>query len=286
MRVTRNVILNNQGAGIFCEMGGGPCLIDNNVIGLQTPGNPEIGGNGVYAHDAGGVTVVHNLFCQNARYGIFMKIAGERNYTVYPEDIASFSEPTLGEKPCHCSDIIIQNNVFVENQRGAVNLPYPAEKASNLSCDYNLYSDEGEAGLFAVNDTAGAQQAEILAALPASSSSLNLGKHLLLSFSDWGILMGMDHQSATGKIHNLSWQVLHPGPGAWLTYQIEPTGPVACPVIPKVECDFYGNPMPSSRPTPGPFQMVQQPGPSISGFGRLEKPVLQSTHHWTNHFLW
>lgn len=261
VRVTRNVILNNQGAGIFCEMGGGPCLIDNNVIGLQTPGNPEIGGNGIYAHDAGGVTVVHNLFCQNARYGIFIQIAGERNYTVYPDNMASFTEPALGEKPCHCSNVAIQNNVFVENLRGALNLPYPAEKASNLSCDFNLYSDEGEAGLFAVNDTAGARQAELLAALPAGSPTLNLGKHLLLPFAGWKILMGMDSQSSTCLFYNVSWQVLHPGPGAWLTYHIEPSGLVDCPVIPEVACDFYGNPMPTSQPAPGPFQVVQQPGP-------------------------
>lgn len=265
VRVTRNVILDNQGAGIFCEMGGGPCLIDNNVIGLHSLGNEGIGGNGIYAHDSGGITIVHNFLCLNASYGIHIKIATERNYNVYPADIQSFDQPAIGEKPCYCVDEHIQNNILVENHRGAINLPYAAEKAGNLYCDHNLYRSEN-GPLFAINTTAGASAEAVRDAIQAvcvdqenaQAGYLHAGEQFLIPLTVWQQVMQMDQNSATAEIKNMSWQLLHPGPGPWLTFLIDqvPT----CPAVAGVDQDFYGRPMPTGNVAPGPFQEVSRPG--------------------------
>jgi hypothetical protein len=261
IRVTRNVILENQGAGIFCEMGSGPCLIDNNVIGLHTMGNSEIGGNGLYGHDASGVTAVHNLFCQNANFGVFLKIAVERKHTLYPPDITSFNEEPLGEVPSHCNNHHIANNIFIENHRGAVNLPFPAEKAGNLYCDHNLFCDWGGAGLFAVNATAGASIEDIQKQTGNGVGSIEIGSQLMMSYENWQRVMGMDTSSGMAVINNVYWQMLHPGPGPWLTFQIEMPVVLELPVQPNVDRDFQGGPMPDNLPAPGPFQSVIASGP-------------------------
>jgi hypothetical protein len=298
VRVTRNVILNNQGAGIFCEMGGGPCLIDNNVIGLQTMGNSGIGGNGIYAHDAGGITIAHNFLCQNANFGVFMQIATQRNYAIYPVDIQTFDQKPVAEMPCHCRNQHIQNNIFVENHRGAVNLPYPSEKAGEMFCEHNLFCDWNGAGLFAVNTTAGAKLEDVMAVMKtivisgledARCVPLVFGKHILIPLEAWRNAMNMDQESAIAEINNMHWQMIHPGPGAWLTFHIN--GKYACPALKQVDCDFYGNPIIEEQPAPGPFQMVKHAGAyhfrlwPIAGSTSTE-PILRSdnVHHSFNSF--
>jgi parallel beta-helix repeat protein len=263
IQVTRNVILNNQGAGIFCEMGSGPCLIDNNIIGLHTMGNSEIGGNGLYGHDAAGITAVHNLFCHNASFGVFLKIAVDRSHTLYPPDITSFGEEPLGEVQSHCRNHHIANNIFIENHRGSVNLPFPGEKAGDLYCDHNLYCDWGGAGLFAVNATAGASMDDIRATIMQANGgagSLELGSQIIMSYEDWQRVMGMDTSSGTAVINNVYWQLLHPGPGPWLTFQIEMPSDIRFPVQQGVKMDLFGTPMPADRPTAGPFQQITATG--------------------------
>jgi parallel beta-helix repeat protein len=263
IRVTRNVILNNQGAGIFCEMGSGPCLIDNNVIGLHTMGNSEIGGNGLYGHDAGGITAVHNLFCQNAGFGVYLKIAVERNHTVYPENITTFNELTSGEVPSHCKNIHLANNIFIENHRGALNLPFPGEKASDLYSNHNLFCDWGGAGLFAVNATAGPTIEQVQAAYAAAAGqakALELGSQVLMALQDWQKMMGMDRESAVVATNNVYWQMLHPGPGPWLTFRIEMPPDLQFQVQPGVNQDLYGRMLPDKNPLPGPFQQIGSKG--------------------------
>ena len=80
-------------------------------------------------------------------------------------DIQSFDQQPITEISCHCRNQRIQNNIFVENHRGAINLPYPAEKACEMLCDHNVYCDWDGAGLFAVNTTTGAKPDDIITAL-------------------------------------------------------------------------------------------------------------------------
>lgn len=267
IRVSRNVIINNQGAGIFCELGGGPCLIDNNIIGLNTMGNSEIGGNGIYAHDASGITIAHNFLCQNAGFGVFMKIATDRCFAVYPEDIQSFEQKLITEMPAHCRNQHIQNNIFVENHRGAINLPYPDEKAGEMFCDHNLFCDWNGAGLFAINTTAGAtaeniwnavKAAEDTASAESHCEALTFHKQLLIPLEIWQRVMSMDRKSAIAKINNMNWQIIHPGPGAWITFQID--GQYTGPALKGIQKDFYGNPVSEEQVAIGPFQEVKKAG--------------------------
>lgn len=276
IRVTRNIILNNQGAGIFCEMGGGPCLIDHNIIGLQARCNGEIGGNGIYAHDAGGVTIVHNWLGQNASFGVSMRIAVERNYAVYPPDITSFNQPPSGEAPCHCRNNHIANNIFVDNQRGAVDLPYPAEKAGQNTCERNLYAGNSAASaaaaLFAANTTGGATMEQIIAALqeaaqaeagnplPAGGLFIAAGEQVLLGREAWQALMNTDRESRSAIINNIHWQMIHPGPGPWLTFRLEADSLPACDRVAGAGPDFLGQRLPESFPAPGPFQALRPGG--------------------------
>ncbi len=77
-RVTRNVVIGNTGVGIFVEMGAGPLLVDNNVV-AYTVATQGLAGDGVYAHDASGVTLAHNLLFFNAHFGLWSHVATDRN---------------------------------------------------------------------------------------------------------------------------------------------------------------------------------------------------------------
>ncbi|MEY2429734.1 MAG: hypothetical protein QOJ40_2619, partial [Verrucomicrobiota bacterium] len=65
-RVTRNVTMGNRGAGIFVELGFGPVLVDHNLSAAnRSLGSPYFG-DGIYTHDASGITITHNTFLDNA----------------------------------------------------------------------------------------------------------------------------------------------------------------------------------------------------------------------------
>jgi hypothetical protein len=138
-----------------------------------------------------------------------------------------------------------------------------------MLCDHNVYCDWDGAGLIAVNTTAGAKPDDIITALrsaqiahqeDAPHEPLVMGKHILMYLRDWQILMGIDQASATTAINNMHWQIIHAGPGPWLTFKIGSYGKLACPAIPRVDCDFYGNLMPAEHLAPGPFQAVGYAG--------------------------
>ena len=72
-RITRNLIVRNHGDGVFVELGEGPILIDNNVIADTQLGYlaQDRRGDGLYSHDASGITFVHNLVFGSSRFGAF-----------------------------------------------------------------------------------------------------------------------------------------------------------------------------------------------------------------------
>jgi len=271
VRITRNVILGNRGAGIFCEMGG-TCLIDNNIIGHSIAGNSGIGGNGIYAHDAGGITAVHNLIIQNAKFGVCMTFATKREYNVYPQDITSFDQDPLELLPCNCSNSRLFNNIFVGNNQGAINLPYPSPIAEGNLSDSNLFCGSQGFLAFFANNKSEVSLEHILGALnkaysdagvPEENRSMPLqyGDGFMLTFDQWRILMDMDKNSQVADISNLSWQLLHPGQEPWVAFcGNEALEKVICKKVEGLDVDFLGSMMPEKNAVPGPFQKINKMG--------------------------
>lgn len=285
VRITGNVILENGGyGGVFLEMGGGPCLIDNNVIGLSTTGQQRgHGGNGVYGHDAGGVIVAHNFLVGNANYGVFFRKETDRSHAVYPAGMTTFEEKPIGSARCDVSHIDVLNNIIAGNHRGAVNLPYPGPYAEDNRSDGNLFDDDGTISgleddprritlLFGVNATGGTSAEDILRALEAAREAADVsdtaltqllpsGNGLWLTMPEWTTLMDSDRNSRITGLTNGGWQILHPGPGAYLKFRIkESPSIVSCSPVPGVDRDFYGVPVPADQPMPGPFQALNKAG--------------------------
>lgn len=271
IRITRNVIINNAGSGIFCEMGGGPALIDNNVIGLSA--THMQGGSGIYAHDAGGITIAHNLLLENAGYGVLLIVVSKRNYTVYPPDIKSFDQQRTGSLPCLCSNQRVFNNIFLNNHRGSINLPMEGPNALNNTCDYNVFatgsmkpvdfqvSIAGGTGIDQIREALSAAEEKAGIATDQRSHPTGNERGLLLSLEQWRMLMKMDQHSVTASIANESWQVIHAGPGPWLAFRtlLDPSN-IGCNPIEDIDKDFYGNPISRDHVMPGPFQNLDKSG--------------------------
>lgn len=111
-RVTRNLVINARGSGIFVEMGRGACLVDNNiVIGTRV-------GDGIYLHDSSGVTVAHNLVASCSHFGIYARQVTERE--MWAEDGA--------RERVGCANLTLRNNLLIDNYRGHVCLPPPGDR--------------------------------------------------------------------------------------------------------------------------------------------------------------
>ncbi|MBD3421086.1 MAG: right-handed parallel beta-helix repeat-containing protein [Chitinivibrionales bacterium] len=123
-RVTRNICINNQKEGIFCEMGVGPCLVDNNIVAYTR------NGAGIYIHDASGVTVSHNLLFANAHFGVYMRPVTERNV----------GAESGGRVPVGSSHQRVINNVFIDNYRGHISMALEdGQRTHDNRSDYNLF---------------------------------------------------------------------------------------------------------------------------------------------------
>jgi hypothetical protein len=117
------VVLNCFGSGIFVEMGFGPCLVDTNLVAFTRAGE------GIYLHDASGVTLAHNLLALNAHFGIYGRVVTERECESGPG-----SSQLVG-----ASDLRILSNLFIDNYRGAICLPLPGERCQRNTSDFNLF---------------------------------------------------------------------------------------------------------------------------------------------------
>lgn len=257
VRVTRNVVLDNRMAGIFFELGKGPALVDTNIVAHTRPNGIYYDGMGIYAHDASGLTIAHNLILGNAGCGVTLRTTSTR---------------AVDGQPARSSDERVLNNIIVENGGAAVNLPFPNALAERNVSDGNLLFGTREFwqglgpwnGLMAVNkfiSSAGNEQ--IVEALNASLRradipagewpNLNVWlKNPVLSLRQWQALTGNDTHSveaAKGFSGHLLPQLpaldVKAGDDLWR---------VACTPVPEIETDFSGNAMPAKRPLPGPFQ--------------------------------
>ncbi|MEM7806572.1 MAG: right-handed parallel beta-helix repeat-containing protein [Planctomycetota bacterium] len=132
-RVSRNLVVGNQGAGLFIELGRGPLVVDHNVIALTRPLANHTG-DGIYSHDASGVTFVNNLVMFNAGFGLWAHVATDRQPRQYVDG-------QRGERsPAEASNWTIANNMFLGNSGGTLALPPEDTRSSGNVADYNLYA--------------------------------------------------------------------------------------------------------------------------------------------------
>lgn len=259
VRVTRNLVLNNRMAGIFLELGEGPVLIDNNIVAHTRSRGTYYEGTGIYAHDAAGITVAHNLVLANAGCGVTMRTTTDRKYD---------------GRLVQSSHERILNNLILENGGAAVNLPFPNPRAEDNRSDGNVLFGTREfwqgldqwPGLMAVNrfkNEAGNEQ--IVAALAAALRQAavpetdwpNLKtwpRNPVLSLRLWQLFTGQDRASreSAGALacHLRPRQELLElvaGDDLWRT---------PCQPVPGVDKDYSGQPLPAANPLPGPFQAL------------------------------
>jgi len=119
-RISRNLVVRNQWAGIFIEFGDAadqPLLIDNNVVIFTAQGS------GIYCHDASDIIVAHNMLYHNAEYGLWIWAVSSRGKT------GASNNRAVG-------------NVIYGNGAGAIGFPGEGELNSNNRSDYNLLANK------------------------------------------------------------------------------------------------------------------------------------------------
>ncbi len=260
-RVTRNVLVSNQGAGIFIELGNGPLLVDNNIVAL-THNTLGLAGDGVYSHDASGVTLAHNLIFFNANFGVWAHVATDRK-------IHGRGEGNKNRSLSRASDWKIVNNMIIGNHLGAIGLPVISERSKNNFSDYNLitagynrvtsetYALELDHPLFLMNTNKG-RVAWPLGANRSAQKIVDGGSAAspLLQVEEWQQFTGHDRHSLVPKVLRplLREETL------LLNFIIDNSPQkIKAPKIKEIDRDFYGNPMPD-KPFPGPFQQLKMNG--------------------------
>ena len=256
-RVTRNVIVGNTGAALFLELGRGPLLVDNNVLAFSTAGR-GLAGDGIYSHDAGGVTAVHNLIYFNANFGVWAHVGTDRR----------------GGRTV-ASGWRVMNNLIVGNHRGAVSLPAESPRSRGNRSDYNAitgayglvmsetYGSPLDAPLFLVNTNKGRVPVDEVArrfaaalgeaGIPdAEAPDLDRWRERpVLSLEHWRLLSGNDRRSRVPI-------VLRPRGGReeleWTFIIDESVLGMDCPPIDGVTEDLFGRAIDPENVVPGPFQ--------------------------------
>ena len=178
-RITRNVVINNQLAGIFLELGAGPVMVDNNVVAYTR------GGDGIYCHDAGGVTVANNLCYFNANYGIWMHVVTDRKYK---------------NKPVETSDETITSNLLLGNIGGSICLPKTSARAKNNRSDFNVFLDgswlmTNKPARFRINSNSGRVDLGLNEDSASNSSESVSSPFNLLTLEQWQQQTGFDTHS-------------------------------------------------------------------------------------------
>ncbi|MBS3734889.1 MAG: right-handed parallel beta-helix repeat-containing protein [Phycisphaerae bacterium] len=262
-RVTRNVIIANRGAGLFLELGRGPLLVDNNILALSTAGR-GLAGDGIYSHDAGGVTVAHNLIYFNGNFGVWAHVGTERR-----------------SRGPGASGWRVVNNIIIGNHRGAISLPAESRRSRDNHSDYNVlagafglvmsetYGAPLDAPLLLVNSNKDRTSRDELvdqyrAALDAAdvpaAERPNLARwreRPVLSLAHWRLWTGRDR-------HSRAATVLRPQlsrEGLTLSFVLDDAAAtLACPPLDGVRTDLLGRAIDATTVRPGPFQdLVGEP---------------------------
>ncbi len=264
-RVTRNVFLGNREAGVFFEMGGGPALFDNNVVAMTR--NAWHASSGLYAHDAGGVTVAHNLFFFNPYYAIQIRVVTGRTYSVWPKEFDKWTRvQSTGRRKCLAENWTIRNNIILDHNRGAISMPLPGPKSQNNSSDYNwVVSGWLNFVPFVANSSGGEGDEQVWQKLNAAYERAGVPpdkrlrppsyqKGPLLTFEQWRLL-GQDTHSQVPRITGQG--LLSRRMELTFSSSEEPAA-LGCRPVPGVDRDFLGHQMPKQGLKPGPFQDVRR----------------------------
>jgi parallel beta-helix repeat protein len=268
-RVSRNVVLRNRGAGIFLEMTFGPILVDNNVVALTVPTH-NMAGDGIYAHDASEVTLMHNLILANANYGVWAHIATNRRAR----------HPELGMTEVGASDWRIQNNIIAGNHRGALSMPMESPRSRNNRSDFNVFaggfdplrgaqpSVPNAPARFGLNSNGGRTP------IPAGAAPAMLEARLTLD--EWREITQQDEHSRDGIVLNANMNVAQPR--LRLTVDRADLG-ADMPGHPEITHDLLGRPWTAENRKAGPLTaLVEVPrlsdeaerGRSVRGVRRNE----------------
>ncbi len=233
-RVTRNVVVGNRSSGIFVELGNGPVLIDNNVIANSRLGfnQRDPRGDGLYSHDASGITFAHNLVFGCQSFGAFHRKVTDR-------------------RQAGASHIKLINNIFLDNHAGCINLPFPGPHAQQNRSDYNLLGT----GDFVVNHWGGIRRDELIARVEARIGHRPTLWHDVdprLDLDEWRTTMSWDlHSSmADGAQASLSQDM-----ALSIDLGNSVSGLKTVPVA-GVTRDFSGDHLAQDGALPGPFQRL------------------------------
>ncbi|HVU34574.1 MAG TPA: right-handed parallel beta-helix repeat-containing protein [Opitutaceae bacterium] len=248
-RVCDNLILGNENQGIFVELGWGPCLVDNNVIAFTREGD------GIYAHDASGVTIAHNLLYANAHAGVFLHVISPR----------TFNDATGKPVLVQASHERVLNNLFVDNLAAAVSLPPESPRSTGNVCDHNLYltgsqwewESEGFTR-FILNRNGGTIAADVV---PEAAEPLTLDR--------WRKRTGFDLHSRAVRLYTGPRKTGFlkggaPAKGALLSelggyFDLAEGSAVLaqiCPALPQITADYNGRRLDPAHVHPGPFQQL------------------------------
>ncbi len=261
-RVTRNVIIGNHGTGMFIELGLGPLLVDNNIIALNH-NLMGLNGDGVYSHDASGVTFAHNLVYGNANVGLWVHLATDRSQYVASDGIETETK-TL----CEASHWRIFNNMFLANHGGTLALPAITDRSRDNQSDFNLlagpfdalssetFADGLDQPSFRILTNKGRVNADSLytafahqLGLPEAASRRSLPDFTL---EEWRQLTELDLHSQHPLILR---PILHEA-HLRLTFLIDSCATtMSAPEIAEINHDFWGNER-VGKPVIGPFQAL------------------------------
>ena len=259
-RITRNLVVNNRMSGIFLELGAGPCLIDNNIVAftrplgyVDRPGGDFYTGFGIYTHDASDVIIAHNLLASNSGTGVLMRTITDRQ---------------AGGRHVETSHERIINNIFYDNGRGAIILPYPSQYSKGNLSDFNLILPRVAGELFAVNEFKECPPgknavAALEASLKESGASQkdwpNLEKwtsHPVLDLRQWQGLMGMDKNSSEiPKQISIFLRPRAPSVSIKVDKKFLEAKSIDTEIV---AYDYLGFPRPEGKALPGPFQNLKE----------------------------
>lgn len=252
VRVTRNLIINNAGAGIFLELGFGPAFVDNNVVAYNY--------HGIYAHDAAGITVTHNLLFCNAQWGIFMRVVTDRKVK---EGIVQTSHERIA------------NNLIIDNGRGAIAFPLPWERAVDNFSDFNLLGAGNQwewlginGPVFAIDPCTGRVDKKVIIEKiqqgseelpPANRPDMNLWEKIsLLTLDQWRAISGFEKNSGIIRLKQAPAIGIYSLVANLNILDNSLTQIKNYLVGEKIERDYFGNPFPADSPLPGPFQCLKK----------------------------
>jgi hypothetical protein len=266
VRITRNIVLRSLEDGIFVELGFGPILVDNNIVGYTRAGE------GIYAHDSSGITIAHNLILANADWGILMRVVTDRQAFLTNE----YGPDTKKLAPVETSNERIVNNVIVDNYHGAISLPPEWERSKNNVSDFNVFVTGSQYNWsavyeppFAFDNCEGRVSPEKLQGavfdhaenIPADQLPSRRSWPVLqfLTLEQWRLLAHHDQNSATATFEKAS-SIDSADRVLVLKIKTFPWKGLQGPRVEGVDRDFLGNPLPEQNPLPGPFQSGLQEG--------------------------